>query len=218
MWPRNPIAIFVCRFLVIFLILVIPWPGLDGAYSAWLRVLGRAVFATDEGRRELTFEKRTDDPAHPHDIRIEIANRALLHEDGSGPVRNLDIGLDRLPVSVFLALVLATPVPWKRRRRALLWGLLWEHCFILLSMGFLIWFESSEIGLVTLSPFWKQVAGGIKEILMAQICLAVPAIIWIAVTFRRGDLPAIFGAQAPKEGAPVKPCQQTTTAKRHAIQ
>ena len=195
MWPRNPIAVFVCRFLIVYLILTIPLPGLDHAWSIWLRVLARTVFTQDDGLRELTFEARPDDPKPPYDIRVEIANRALLHSDGSGPVRNLDIGFDRQPMTVLLALIFATPVSWKRRRGALLWGLICEHIVIIFAIGFLIWNESSEIGLVALSPFWKQAASGVKEILMDQIGLAVPVIIWIAVTFQRGDLPGIFNAK-----------------------
>jgi len=51
---------------------------------------------------------------------------------------------------------------------------------------------------VTLTPFWKHFADGLRDLLITQYNLAVPVFIWILVTFRgedrRGPIGlAIFG-------------------------
>ena len=189
MSPRNPITLFLCRFVLLYIILVLPWPGWDRIYGAYFRALGRTVF-TDNDRRELSFGTCGIDTPNPYYTRIGIVNRALMHEDGSGPVRNLDI--DALafawkPTALLLALVLATPIPWRRRRWALLWGLLCTHIFILVFLGFCIWNESTEISLVMLTPFWKHFAGALKELMISQYNLVIPVVVWVLVTFRRED-------------------------------
>jgi len=145
------------------------------------------VFPADNGQRELSFETPGEGSARPNDTRIVIVNEALMHPDGSGPVRNLDLNLGWQSTALLLALILATPVPWSRRRWALLWGVLGLHGFLLLFLGFCIWVDSAEISLVTLSPFGKAITGGCREALAGQLNLAVPVLIWILVTFRRED-------------------------------
>ena len=186
---RNPITLFLLRFVILYVILVLPWPGSGGIYSAGFRAAGRAIFAGGSGPRELSFEP-LGETRHPSGVRIVIVNRTLMHADGSGPVRNLD--LDTLefgwrPTALLIALVLATPIPWRRRWRALLWGLLWMHAIILLFLWFCIWNDSREVSLVTLTPFWKHAANGLRDLMVWQYNLAIPVVIWVLVAFRIED-------------------------------
>ena len=213
MFRLNPIRLFVCRFVLVYALLAIPWPGLNTAYGHYFRALGRMVFG-DNDRRELSFEAPGENERHLHDTRIVIVNRALMHADGSGPVRNLDMnasGFSRA-TALLLALIFATPIPWRRRVWAMVWGLLWIHAFILLFLGFCIWNESAEIGLVTLSPFWKSFANGLKEAVIAQLSLAISVLIWILVTFRRGDR---LGEKCPRSAS--IPCKNTNQKLRQAV-
>ena len=86
--------------------------------------------------------------------------------------------------------MLASPVGWRRRAWALVWGLLLVHAFIVASVGCYIWNQSAEIGLATLTPFWKSVADGLEETLVTQlgVSFVAPALIWLVVTFRISDL------------------------------
>jgi hypothetical protein len=114
----------------------------------------------------------------------------LMNADDSGPVRHLDfdtLGLGWRPTALLIALIVATPISWARRRWALFWGLIWQNAFLLVFLGFLIWNESSEISLVNLTPFWKHLASNFKDALVGQAGLAVPVAIWVLVTFRRID-------------------------------
>jgi len=129
-------------------------------------------------------------------MRIVIVNRALLNPDGSGPVRNLDLGFGFLPTALLLALILATPISLRRRGWALFLGFLCMHFLILLSLNFIIWNESMEISLVNLSPFWKHISNGFRDALVTQFSAAIPVLVWIFVTLRREDLVGIFGSDA----------------------
>ncbi len=189
MFPRNPFLRFLIFFLPLYVGLwLLPHLGISDAYGSYFRSFG-ALFYGNNDERELTFQP-LDDPSHFGFTRIEIANRALLNSDESGEVRHLDFDTMALgcgPTALLIALIVATPIPWSRKRWTLLWGLLWQHVFIILALGFLIWNESSEIGLVILTPFWKHLAVSFKDVLVSHISLTIPVIIWVLVTFRQED-------------------------------
>lgn len=157
-------------------------------------MLARVVFSMDTGRRELGFQSLKQE--HGTSLtRIEIANRNLMARDGSGPVRNLDMDTDGFwrTTVLLVALIVATPISWQRRAYAMIWGCLAVQGFILLTVAFSIWNESRYVELMKLSPFWQDLADNIQNALLSQLSLAVPALIWVLVTFRRGDRVGNFG-------------------------
>ena len=177
------------QFVALYAILLVPWPALNEAAATYLRALGVVVYGGISDRRELDFESL---PAaqHADKLRVVIVNRSLMNKEGAGPVRNLDFdaaGLVVRPLALIGALVICTPVSWKRRMEAFLWCVFGEQVIIVGVLGFCIWHESSEISLVALSPFCKQIALSVREMLVAQLDLAVPILLWIVVMFRRGD-------------------------------
>jgi hypothetical protein len=89
-----------------------------------------------------------------------------------------------------MAFALATPISWRRRMWALLWGFLWVHGFILLTLGIFIWNESTRVALVTLTPFWKEIANRLEEQALNPVgpSFFAAALIWLLITFRRQDL------------------------------
>lgn len=188
-WQPKQFAVFLCRFVVIYLIFSPPWTGWDRIYGSFFRTLGGAVFH-DNDQRELAFETPGKNSPRPLDTRIEIANRALLHADGSGPVRDFDLDARAFawdPMALLAALILATAIPWRRKLRALLWGALSLQAVILLFLAFSIWNESAQIGLGHLTPFWQSAADAATDFIVTQTRLALPPLIWILVTFRRED-------------------------------
>jgi hypothetical protein len=200
MW-RNPLTRFLCRFVIIYTILALPWPGLSKAYGNYFRAICRIVFSADDGQRELSFETPGDNSPRPNDTRVVIVNKSLMHPDGSGPVRNLDANIGWQSIALLVALILATPISWPRRGWALLWGLLAIHAFQLLFLNICILNESAELSLV--SPFWKEVTSRGRQALTGQVNLAIPVLIWLLVTFRREDRQALplAGVLLAKESA-----------------
>ncbi len=193
MRPRKLIAGFLWRFALLFGLLIVPWPGFNAAYGRYFRALGQLVFARDSGRRLVHFEPVPPQLAHVLDTRIALANRDQPDRHGTIPGRYLELdtrGVGWVPTALVVALVLATPVPWRRRSLALLLGLLAVHGFVLFSVAVYIWNNSAELSLLTLSPFWKQTAEGLEETLITQLgaSFVVPVLIWIPVTLRRQDV------------------------------
>ena len=185
---RTTIARFLFCFALYFGVLIVPWPGWNAFYGDYFRAIGRAVFPEGSGRWIIRFEAARG-LRPPLETAITVANREQVRADGRGPAKTL--GLDTrsvgwVPTALTLALILASPVPWKRRGRALLWGLTLVHIFIFLSVGCYIWNESASLGLANIPAFWKPVADGLEETLVTQLgaSFVMPALIWLVVTFR----------------------------------
>jgi hypothetical protein len=183
--PHKTITVFGGCFLLLFGLSLVPWPGLPAVCSGYFRGVSQFVFAAQAGQRSLEFQ-----PLETHDTRIVIINRELMQPDGSGPVRNLDLDsfdFTWRPGSLLLALILASPVSWPRRGWALMVGGICLQVFLLFVLGFAIWNQSTEVALVSLSPFWKQAVDNISHILVGQLNIAAPFFVWLMVTFRRED-------------------------------
>ncbi len=189
--PRKP----ACRFLVCFAFwyatILFSWPLIGQAYCSAFRAVGTALYGENSSVKEIGFEP-FNQTYHSHYTRVVIVNPARMNPDGSGPVRNLDLdtrAMGWMPLAFLLALVMAAPLPWSRRRPALFWGVLWQQTFVFIALGYCIWNDSSEVGLVSLSESWKRAAEAVKSMLAGQLIVAIPILIWLLVTFRRADLP-----------------------------
>jgi len=205
---HNPALRFLACFAFWYAALLLSWPVTGPAYCATFRAIGTLVYGSNDRTKEITFEAFSQG-YHSHYTRVVIVNPAKMKPDGSGPVRNLDLdtrAFGWMPLALLLALVLATPLPWKRRRRALLWGFICQQVFTVAALGFCIWNESSELELVHLSGNLKEAFLAVKNLLAGQLILAVPALVWILATFRRGDFQIIADQLAEKKskGNPVQ--------------
>ncbi|MCP3981584.1 MAG: hypothetical protein GY716_19975 [bacterium] len=119
-------------------LLMAPWPPVERVYARMfasggdlaLRVLGGrsgllgssagvALVADTSGRMG-------------HDVRVGLVNLDRGIPDGLGRKRLSSRHLAYMPAVTLLALVLATPLGWRRRARACLFGLLWVHVFVAL--------------------------------------------------------------------------------------
>jgi hypothetical protein len=191
---HNPALRFLACFAFWYAALLLSWPVTGPAYCATFRAIGTLVYGSNDRTKEITFEAFSQG-YHSHYTRVVIVNPAKMKPDGSGPVRNLDLDtryFGWMPLALLLALVLATPLPWKRRRRALLWGFVFQQAFVILALGYCIWNESTEVGLVSLPEAGKEAAMAVKSMLVGQLIVAVPVLIWILATFRRGDFQKIL--------------------------
>jgi len=191
---RSLIVRFLIRFVLIFGLLVLPWPGWNDLYGHAFRAVGNAVFAQDGEKRVLYFSAHRQTQGFSSvDTQITIGNRDLIDSNGKGLAALL--GLDTrsvgwMPTALTIALIMSTPIPLQRRAWSLLWGLLLVHAFILFSVAVYIWDKSTTVSLDTLSPFYKPIADGLEYTLVTQmgISFSIPVLIWIAVMFRREDV------------------------------
>jgi len=188
---------FLCWFVPLYALLIFPWPGSRDLYGAYLRSIAQRVFTENSDGRIVHFETvPTARRNRTLDTRITVANRTQLDASGSGRAVMLDFdsrGVGWVPTALLIALVVSTPVPWRRRASALVAGLIAVHAVILFSLQIYIWNQTdaaSGLNLVELSPFWKTVVSGLEETLITQLgaSFALPVLIWMLVTFRSEDL------------------------------
>ena len=191
--PPNFLIGFLCRFVLIFGLLILPWPGWDELYGHYFRTLGQIAFTREGEKRVVLFEEH--EIKHGFTVlnsRIIMGNRDLADDTGKGPSKIVDLdtrSIGWVPTALTAALILATPIPWQRRCWALLWGLLLVHGLILFTLLTWIWNESPDLSLSTLTPFEKQITDDLEYTFMNQLgaSFSVPVLIWLLVTFRRQD-------------------------------
>lgn len=198
--------------MAVYGLLLVPWPGVMAGYGTCFRGVANFLFVSVGGTGTATFEPYGS-AGHAYDTTIVMRNRKL-------PPRAralLDINClatGYRPAAFLIGLVLATPVPWSRRWRALLWGLFWVNVFV----AFRVWLplldffsDPTPLAAFTLSPFWKNVLTMSKLFLFRDPAsdYTAPALIWLLVTFRRGDLRALLPVSPP-----LKPKQVTVKRKQ----
>jgi hypothetical protein len=181
------VGVFLLGFVVVFGLLIAPWPGWNEAYAQYFRGFGLGT-----GNRVVDFRPNTG--PHPElDTELRLGNRALADSTGRALIERTEIpsrSIGWVPTALTMALVLATPIPWRRRLTALLGALVLIHLFIFFSLQTWVWDNSPGVSLLTLSAFWQNVTDQMSYALINQLgaSFSVPVIIWIVVTFRRQDV------------------------------
>ncbi len=195
-FTRGPAMRFLLWFLLIFGVLIAPWPGLNQAYSRYFQSLGQMAFnPSGESRRMVVFSPASG-KIPGLDTRLTLENTELADASGQGRVERTEIdtrSIGWVPTALTVALVLATPIPWTRRLMALAGGLALIHLFIFFSLQAWVWNNSAGLSLLTLSSFEQRVVDELNYALMNQlgISFTVPVLIWTLVTFRRQDHDAL---------------------------
>ncbi|MEI6070619.1 MAG: hypothetical protein WCS31_02415 [Verrucomicrobiae bacterium] len=187
---------FAGLFVLTYGLLIAPWPNWNDFYSSYYRALCNAAFTHFPGDMILQFEKNNA-PLRPNlSTSISIGNERKIDRQGRYPATVLQADTRSLawtPTALLVALILATPLTWKRKLRALALGLLVIHAYILLITAFWIINRSTEVGLVTLIGWQKNFAEALEYTFIEQLgaSFVIPVLIWVLVTYRRGDLQKI---------------------------
>jgi hypothetical protein len=196
--PLAPAASFFVRLVVVYALLAAPWPGLARAYATVYSAAATALVG-DFGRGEARFRPAADGNA-AHDVEIGLRRQGDERDAAWAPHNARVLGY--LPSAELAALVLASPVPWRRRLRALAMGMAVLHAFLGLRLGIMLaaWF-SQDSPWQTLDPGDATAAFLARAnealVVSATPSFLAPIVVWIPVTFRREDLTAFvrrFGA------------------------
>jgi len=201
------IAGFFARLVVLYVALMVLWPALKAPYRAGYRAFGNICFSRIGSGATARFE--------PWPIEEEIKDGQVVLENYTVPGAKIKILMPistryagYMPTAVVISLILATPLPWRRRWVALAFGLVLVHLFILLWLGVSILDDLSDpiAGLPThgyiLAPAIKSVLKFLVENVVESViaCAYIaPIFIWIAAAFRRRDREWLFQRIVPAQ-------------------
>jgi hypothetical protein len=200
MLAAKPIRHFLVWFVVAISLLIAPWPQLEETYGKLLRTGAQFVFGSFGPKGIVLFRATDETNDWPHDTKIYLGNRDIVKPDGMRPMKVVKMStryIGYVPTALVVALVLATPFPWRRRLRSLAWGLVWVHCFIAFLLLIIIlhkYNESGATGLYQWSGFPKALVNAAHEVFVGYVgpLFLMPIIIWVAVAFRGGDWAGIL--------------------------
>jgi hypothetical protein len=189
--------------VIVFGLVAAPWPGWPETYARYLQDSATAVFGSFGSRGVVGFD-RSPYGDNRGDTIIYVGNRDKLGGRHDGPSTVSTVFDSRtvcyFPTAFVIALVLATGISWRRRFWALAWGLLWVHLFIALLLGLAIITTIGacpSLGVVNVPRLWEWFAWFITGLFFNRQAapFAVAVLIWIVVTFRRGDWIHILGKE-----------------------
>ncbi len=188
MSPSRRIAGFVCRLVLVYAVLAVPWPGIRAVYTALYCAGGNALFGRSIPGGSVYFHPLLPATAS-HDTHIHFVNLR------TGATVNLTTDCRRpayLPTAFLVSLVLAAPIPWRRRLWALLWGMILLNVFLACyQLVFVLHaFIPPRLSLFVPSPPWATVLEEVHKAAEGDVVtwFIVPALIWVLVTLRREDL------------------------------
>lgn len=187
------VAGFCIRLFLFYGLLVLPWPGLREGYAAFFRAGGDVLFGSFGHVGAVRFQP-LDSPGKL-DTAIVFGNRRTR---AGGLTRIPSRHMGYLPTAVLICLVLATPISWPRRARALLWGLLLVHGFIALRLLLLIlvgFSGDNPLALFAFHPHLREtlVFVGVMSSVSPVVSYVVPVLLWALVSFQRRDAAALLG-------------------------
>lgn len=161
--------------------------------------LGNSFFDTFKGKARTKFETESQgfEKESIHEVVISFTTEKLIQEAAKGIApRGKKTELNTwnfsyLPLAFIIALILATPINWKRKLLALLLGVLLMDLFIYFKV-YIFLFDKlqsfEDFNIAELSSFW---ANALKKIATLFVHIGtsmfVGVLIWLIVTFRKND-------------------------------
>jgi hypothetical protein len=192
MLRSKTLLMFLLKALVFYTLLSLPISAYDEAYGNFYRKLSDQCFGHFRGSGFAKFNSMKD-PAMTH---VNVGNYALKLPDGSFDTAAIDINtriLGYIPTILFISLVLASPVPWKRRLVALGTGMILVMLLVIFKHWIsLLWLceENAWLKLTNFTGFSKTVLT-FTNTFISSSSFTVPYFvvgIWLLVTFRLDDL------------------------------
>lgn len=195
---RRIIPAFLARFVIVFGLLMAPWPGVFRAYAPAYRATGNLLFGSfgTQGTVQLRDAARRD--PH-HDTELVLRNWQTDAEKvyAGSSMKAYE------PTAFLTALILATPIPWRRRWRAAAWGLGIVCVYAALRTGVFLLFAFSgndDLAVFSPGPLGRSVISFLYWVLGESYAgsLIVPLPIWAFLCFWNGGLRS---ASQPRQGA-----------------
>lgn len=196
MLRTRPILIFIIKAVIIYSILAVPFSFYDEMYGKFYRKCAASMFSTFHGKGLARFVEGDEKAV----TRINVGNTEQIKPDGTLETTfgYLNIRfLAYLPTILLIALILASPVNWKRKLLALVLGLLLLTIFIMFLQWLHLMFLSIRatwLNLIDFSESKKNAYNLAYKYLveMPGFSRFLVVLIWLMVTFRKEDLKIII--------------------------
>ena len=188
--PKGVIRFF-CLFLLAFGLLMAPWPRLGRAYTKFYSTGAAFLFGSFGSTGIVTFEPLHDSE---YDLHVTLYHRAHMDPDGDVvaiQTRHNSRHAGYMYAAFLAALILATPIPTRRKGWALFWGMILIHGFVASQLALRLFhaFNNRPLSMFVLSTFSKRILSISHQAFAVNVTLGfvVCVFIWILVSFRRRD-------------------------------
>jgi hypothetical protein len=194
---KTTVTLFFVKLIAMYALLIVLWLWAGGPYARLLCATGDTVFRSFGGEGRVDF-KIVDPPprnAKALDFVIRLEN-IRTRATGTFELERNTRNMGYLPTAFTAALVLATPVSWKRRAWALLWSMLLISAFVGLQLAIhllLAFSDANALNQFAFAPWVKGLIGvALKVVVLSPVTAYIaPVFIWLLVTFRRDDWEAL---------------------------
>ncbi|MEK6675690.1 MAG: hypothetical protein AABZ47_08555 [Planctomycetota bacterium] len=201
--PKQIVKFFA---IMVLLFAGLMWPSRwwQDAYAGGFRAGGNLVFARfwfwSEGHVKFLDPngivpgdlppwagKKVPDSVGVKDTVMVLENRGA--RAAMGFLRTSSRYIGYVPTAMMISLVLATPVAWRKRFRALGWSLLVVHLFVILRVSLTLAYGycgEKDYALFHPGPFWLKMLGYSETVLQEDptVSFVVPVFVWFVFLFR----------------------------------
>jgi hypothetical protein len=198
----RSLLLFSVAYVILYLLTTLP--GSQKVLADAYKSMANTVVVPALPKAYLLFEQQPEIPDDPKRIRARLDSQAKVdaqmqaaREQG---LKTLDLKFPTynialfeffiFPLLFFLALLIATPVPWKRKLAASAIGLLLLLIFMFFKTYFITLYhlQRNQIAEYQMSEFWEGLIGkvqvGFNNITTALI---VATLIWAVTVFKKSD-------------------------------
>lgn len=182
--------VFTLRFAVAYALFAALWPLIHEPYADGYRAVANALFGSFGSRGVARFERLTNGPPHM-DTRLHVSRRDVPGTGRSCQHSTKVTGY--LLTAEAAALILATPLSWRRRLKALLAGLVLAHTVVIARLFIAVlraFIGDHPSALFTPGPVCADLIERVFQVtcVWPSFTFTVPLIIWLLVAIRRADL------------------------------
>ena len=191
MLRSKTLLLFLLKAVIIYGLLSVPFSFYDEIYGKIYRNVAEVFFSKFRENGFVKF-REWKEPVTTH---INVGNNAMIRPDGTSDTAAIDVNtryLGYLPTILLIALVLASPVPWKRRLPAVAAGLILVTLLIMFKQWIsLLWLceQHPFLQLTNFSGTGKKLLTFFNTFISvtSSSVLYFVVAIWLMVTFRVGD-------------------------------
>lgn len=198
---ERPLTYFAIVFICVFLCLAFLGSALIGPAKSIYKSIGSSAVSSIINKKpeRQRIAEVVDDPQSVNSIRVNVQYHDKASPEGIVPVKYTSIDVFReavIPFVFVLSLILATPIPYRRRMIALLYGFLIAQAYIFLKF-FVLTFDNyrspdfAAYQFPGLIDFFVYMFAKFFAVTGYSSSVIVPLLIWIMASFRAPEISAL---------------------------